>query len=143
MVHVGAIMGIAFPPSLPSSSSSLLKNLRIYSIVMSPAIGYKTHSNAVRDDISLTVDSSDIKTCRRTYVQLINLMLLLQQDQALLVFRSSFQRLLFDFLIFSLKNTRNNLTSCDVCSNCCYETEHCCPSIKSFCFWCHDSVPFL
>ena len=38
---------------------------------------------------------------------------------------------------FSLEPARNDLTSCYVCTNGCYETKHCCPAIKFFCFRSH------
>ena len=43
-------------------------------------------------------------------------------------------------MIIGLENSRNNLTCCCVCAEGCYEAKHCCPTVKLFCFWCHDEV---
>jgi len=130
-------MGVITPPPW-SSSSSLLLARKTSSNKTAKPMGYKHHRIAKKGDISFVDDNSGIKTCQRTYVLWVNQMLLLQQDQALLVFRSSFQLLPFVFLSFSLENSRNNLTSCPVCTNCCDESKHCCPAVKSFCFRSHD-----
>ena len=36
-----------------------------------------------------------------------------------------------------LKDSRDNLTSCCICSEGCYKTKHCCPTVELFCFRCH------
>ena len=38
-----------------------------------------------------------------------------------------------------LEPTWNDLTSSYVGANCCDESQHCCPTIKTFCFRSHDN----
>ena len=79
---------------------------------------------------------------RRTCDLSISLKLLLQLDLTLLVYRSSSLR--FSFVVrylSSLENTWNDVSCCCVCSDCCNETNHCHPTVKLFCFWCHLFVP--
>ena len=45
----------------------------------------------------------------------------------------------FKWIDHHLKNARNDLTSCGIRSKSCNETNHCCPTIKLFCFRSHKN----